>query len=140
MKTESATSKPLKILFVERDPDLCEIFVMIFDVLGHKAKAIASPADALVWAESESPDIIYTSLVFNDLHGLEFATRIRQAPETAKCLLIALTGTECPEFVGKATSSGFDSCLLKPVSIEAFLTTIELHERKLANESKPTVN
>ncbi|WP_208281743.1 response regulator [Massilia oculi] len=124
---DNGTSEPLRVLLVERDEDVREIFVALFTILGHSATAVQSPAEALDLVEGLRPNIVYTSLVFQDMHGFELATRLRQMPELEHTLMIAVSGLHYSGIENMAKAAGFDGYLLKPVSMEALTESIALY-------------
>jgi CheY-like chemotaxis protein len=53
------------------------------------------------------------------IDGSELARRLRAIPETARFVLVALTGYGQPEDKEPAIQAGFDHHLVKPVNVEA---------------------
>lgn len=127
MEVGPSPVKPLKVLLVEHDADVREMFISLMEFLGHEAKAVASPTEALTWVQDLVPDIIYTCMVFRDIHGFELATRIRQMPELNATSLVLFTGTYYPGIEDIAKSSGFDDYLLKPATLDRLVETLDLH-------------
>lgn len=132
MEVGSGPVKPLRVLLVERDPDVSEVFIALMTYLGHEAKAVASPPEALIWAKDLVPDIIYTCIVFQDMHGFELAARIRSMPELNATSLVLFTGTYYPGIEEIAKLSGFDNYLLKPVAVERLIESLDAHRNNLA--------
>lgn len=106
------------ILLVERNDEVRCLLAEILRTQGFAVGTACGPTEAIAMAKSKVPDVIFTSLVFDDMSGFELCRRFRAMPETAAKLIVALTG-----YLGVGTDkqvmeAGFDEYLLKPVSIE----------------------
>lgn len=128
MSQQNLASKPSRFLIVDHDPDVMELFVMLFELLGYEISTAASPKEAIEIAKDLLPDIVYTSLVFNEVNGFELCTNLRKLSNLAHTRIIALTGLEFPGMVEVCKHAGFNEYLLKPFSLEALAGTIDASE------------
>jgi CheY-like chemotaxis protein len=59
------------------------------------------------------------------VHGYELARRLRDRPETAECVLVAVTGWGQEDDRRRAQEAGFDRHLVKPVDPVDIETLLE---------------
>jgi CheY-like chemotaxis protein/two-component sensor histidine kinase len=111
-------AKPHRLLIVEDNPDIrdssCELLAMEgFEVLG-----AATGAEALEKAPPYNPTAILLDVGLPDLSGYDVARRLRENPQFASTLLIALTGYDTPEAHALSAAAGFDHHMSKPVDFD----------------------
>src|ERR1700733_1436418 len=69
---------PLKILLVEDDAILAEVYALKFELEGIKVKHASNGAEALAIVEGFKPDIILLDLMMPVMDGWEFMARLKQ--------------------------------------------------------------
>lgn len=70
------------VLVVEKDPDLRHLFEAQFQGEGWEVDVLARGAEALEWARRDPPGLLMVGLELEDMHGLEFLSRLRQSTAT----------------------------------------------------------
>ncbi len=118
-------SKTARILIVDDDRDIREVYSEILASDGHEVWTAATGQEALQLARDRLPEIVLLDLMLPDLSGLEVCRQIRREP--------GLTEVSVVLFSGYATSGadklqgaedGADDYLVKPVGREELLARI----------------
>jgi CheY-like chemotaxis protein len=107
------TSRPLRLLVVDDNRDTVESLAMLMRLYGHDVMTAESGAAALDAALTQDHDVILLDIGLPSIDGYEVARRIRA--QTAKPVLIAMTGYGQPEDRARSREAGFDYHLTKPV-------------------------
>lgn len=71
--------------------------------------------------------MLFLDIGLPGMDGYELAKHLREMPETAHSVLVAVTGYGQPEDKERALQAGFDHHLVKPVKLAAVLALIENH-------------
>ena len=121
----SSTTQPLQLLIVEKDDDVRNILEMLFVSEGYTVSCARDPAEALELVLTKVPDVIFSSLVFTDIHGFELCRQLRALPKTSGKLIVALTGYSGEDIEKEILDAGFDKYLPKPVSLEVLLSLLK---------------
>jgi CheY-like chemotaxis protein len=74
------------------------------------------------------PDVIFMSMAFTNLHGMELCTRLRQNPSLVNTRIVALVSVASPEIDSMYRAAGFDQWLLKPIAIADLIDIIDPDE------------
>lgn len=123
---------PLRILVVEDDPDVREMFKLILELEGHEVYDAPDGATAVRVAAAVQPDVGLVDLGLPVLDGYEVARKIRALPFGKRTRLIAVSGYAQPEDLRNAKSAGFDLHLAKPVDdarlCEVLQVSMPLHD------------
>lgn len=100
------------------------------------AKESFSADAALALMIFTEPNVIFTDIKMLGTNGIEFVKKIAQSwPET---VVIVVSGYDNFSFVHDAFVYGVEDYLLKPVSSEKFLATLDMLKTKLDNRSTVT--
>jgi CheY-like chemotaxis protein len=75
-------------------------------------------------ARTVLPDVCVLDFGLPEMDGNELARQPRAHPETAKTLLIALTGYGQAHDFDEAMAAGFDHHMTKPVELQKLLDTL----------------
>jgi CheY-like chemotaxis protein len=113
-----STATQRRVLVVEDNQDIressCEVLLMAgFEVIG-----AATGFEALEKAPIFHPNAVLLDVGLPDLSGYDVARRLRESPQFASTLLIALTGYDGPEAHALSSAAGFDHHLSKPVDFD----------------------
>jgi CheY-like chemotaxis protein len=122
---ELSKAHPLRLLVVDDNLDTVESLAMFLRIYGHDVVSANSGPTALEAALAEDRDVILLDIGLPSVDGYEVARRIRA--QTAKPVLIAMTGYGQPEDRKKSKEAGFDYHLTKPVDptrLQELLTKI----------------
>lgn len=82
----------VRILLIERNVDGREMFAELFATLGCNVHTVHSCAEGYALAPRLTPHIIFSSLIFADMSGLELCSKLRTIPELRNTVFVALTG------------------------------------------------
>ncbi|MDQ9169121.1 PAS domain S-box protein [Oxalobacteraceae bacterium R-40] len=118
-----SASRPLKILAVDDNLDAAALLSMVLEAAGHHVLVEHGAVRAMERARIEVPDVCILDIGLPEIDGNALAQRLRAQPETAKSVLIAVTGYGREDDRKAAIAAGFDHHLVKPVDIKK-LTSI----------------
>ncbi len=105
-------AKP-KILFVEDDNSLAEIYTMRLKAEGFDVSHVENGEDALSEAIKYKPDLILLDAMMPKISGFDVLDILRNTPETANVIIIMLTALSQPKDKERAESLGVDDYLVK---------------------------
>ncbi len=105
-----------RVLVVDDGKPTADILAMFFEMEG-KEVSVAYDGEAAVAAAAEQmPDLIMMDLGMPRMDGFEAARRIRQLPDGAAVMMVALSGWGREEDRRQSRDAGFDEHMVKPVS------------------------
>ncbi|MPZ55502.1 MAG: EAL domain-containing protein [Rhizobiales bacterium] len=84
--------------------------------------SFGDPADALVWLETHTPDLVVTDYKMPSMDGAEFIRRFRGHPQLAEIPIIVITVYEEREFRLQALQAGATDFLRSPIDHQEFIT------------------
>jgi len=109
-------TKPLdKILYVEDDPDIQAIAVMVLDAIsGFSLESCSSGAEALSKAVAFNPDLILLDVMMPAMDGPETLHALRKLPELAHTPVVFMTAKVQPLEVKGYLELGAVGVIAKP--------------------------
>ena len=113
-----------RILVVDDNVDVVETTMMLLSLSGHQVRSAKDGLQALHVAIEFRPDVVLLDIGLPLMDGYEVARRLRQTPQTAGALLIALTGYGQQGDRQRGKDAGFDGHMLKPVDPHALAKMI----------------
>src|SRR3990167_8881454 len=114
-----------KILLVEDDDNLREIFEMRLQAEGYQTVTASNGEDALVTAMKEKPDLIVADVMMPKLSGFEMLETLRAAPEMHNTKVIMMTALGQAEDQARGEKLGVLKYLVKSqVTLEDFARVI----------------
>jgi two-component system CheB/CheR fusion protein len=113
-----------RVLLVEDNQDIRESSRELLEMSGFAVDSAATGIEALQMAAVFSPTAILIDLGLPDISGYELARRLRDTPQFASTLLVALTGYDTPEARALSAAAGFDHHLCKPVNFDEVATLL----------------
>ena len=114
-----------KILLVEDDDNLREIFEMRLQAEGYQTVTASNGEDALVTAMREKPDLIVADVMMPKLSGFEMLETLRAAPEMKNTKVIMMTALGQAEDQTRGESLGVLKYLVKSqVTLEDFARVV----------------
>ena len=119
-----AASVARRILVVDDNVDVVETTTMLLSLSGHQVRSAKDGLQALHVATEFRPDVVLLDIGLPLMDGYEVARRLRQTPQTAGALLIALTGYGQQGDRQRGKDAGFDGHMLKPVDPHALAKMI----------------
>ncbi len=114
-----------KILLVEDDTNLREIFDMRLKAEGYQTLAASDGEEGLVVAMKEKPDLIIADVMMPKLSGFEMLETLFAAPEMAGTKAVMMTALGQPEDRARGEKLGVVKYLVKSqVTLEDFVRVI----------------
>jgi two-component system CheB/CheR fusion protein len=107
-----------RVLIVDDSVDTVDTLAMLIETAGHEVRTAVRGAEALGLVGSFRPDVVILDLRLADMDGHTVARELRARPESAHCILAALTGYDGPEDRRKSQEAGFNYHLVKPVGLK----------------------
>jgi two-component system CheB/CheR fusion protein len=120
-----------RVLVVDDNVDAAESLRMLLGSEGRRIEVSHDGESAIEQARALRPDVIFLDIGLPGLDGYEVARRMRQIPELAGTLIVAMTGYGQPDDLKRSLAAGFDRHLVKPVDPDAI-------EHLLDQTGKPT--
>lgn len=114
---EERSLRSFKILVVEDMRALAMILARLLTKLGQEVRVVDSGAAAIESLKTYPATIIFSDISMPGMSGYELAKRLRQAPETERIRLVAMTGYGQASDRDKAMNAGFNEHMVKPVDI-----------------------
>jgi len=109
---------------VDDNRDAADSLQTLFDMEGFESTAAYDGAAALAALERARPDVIVMDLGMPGIDGYAAARLIRQRPDAASILMIALTGWGHSDARHRTEQAGFDHHVIKPVDFADLLTLV----------------
>ena len=125
-----------KILVVEDDSELNQLFCRTLNRNGYVALGAPDAAQALVMLEKEAVDLIISDVMMPGMDGFEFVKQLRDAKMTLPIMMITAKSDIKDKQSG--FSSGADDYMVKPVDLQEMLLRVQalLRRAKSVSERK----
>jgi len=132
MKTNSIpmdsleTDYKIRVLVVDDDPDIVELFVDALKEDGLFEVATATTGyDAGVMTQQFAPDIVVLDYMLPDVNGNVVCRTIRENPELAHIKVLVISGAVNPAEIDKLKAAGADDFIKKPFNIDTVTKRIK---------------
>jgi len=120
--------KGKKILLVEDDDALANVYMMRLNAEGFDVKRVANGEDALAAAKEHRPDLVLLDAMMPKVSGFDVLDILRNTPETANLKIIMLTALSQESDKQRAQGLGVDDYLVKSqVVISDVIDRIKYH-------------
>jgi DNA-binding response OmpR family regulator len=128
MEENTSPSKKKKILLVEDDEGLAQVYITRLDAEGFEIRRVPNGEDALAAALEFRPDLILLDVMMPKVSGFDVLDILRNTPETTNIKIIMLTALSQEADRQKATEMGVDDYLVKSqVVIADVVERVKLH-------------
>jgi PAS domain S-box-containing protein len=108
-----------RILVVDDNRDAAHALKLLLESDGHEVRVAGDGAAGLAAARQYKPDVALLDIGLPHMDGYELARRMRDDPALQGTLLVAVTGYGQMHDRARASSSGFNHHLVKPVEFSA---------------------
>ena len=126
--SQTQTQHPKKILLVEDDDGLANVYLMRLQAEGFEARRVPNGEDALAAALDFKPDLILLDAMMPKISGFDVLDILRNTPETANLHIIMLTALSQESDMQRAKQLGVDDYLVKSqVVIADVIDRIKFH-------------
>jgi DNA-binding response OmpR family regulator len=129
-----------KIMLVEDDKALSEIYGIRLSAEGYTIVSAGDGEEALAVAVREKPDLILSDVMMPKISGFDMLDILRSTPETKDVKIIMMTALSSEEQRKRGESLGADRYLIKSqVGIEDVVNTVHevLGDRETAAVAEP---
>jgi excisionase family DNA binding protein len=114
-----------RILVVDDDPEIVELFVDVLDRDGRfEVKTASSGYDAGMLTQEFSPDLIILDYMLPDINGNVVCQTIRANPAFEHVKIIIVSGVVNQEEINDLLKSGADEFVKKPFNIEKLIERV----------------
>ena len=114
-----------KILVVDDDPEIVELFVDVLERDGRfEVKTAATGYDAGLLTQEFLPDLIILDYMLPDINGNVVCKTLRQKPEFEAVKIIIVSGVVNQDEINDLLKSGADDFVKKPFNIDKLIERI----------------
>jgi two-component system CheB/CheR fusion protein len=117
-RSPAPVAGPRRVLVVEDNLDAAETLRMVLEMGGHEVEVAHDGTRGLEAVREFRPDVVLCDIGLPGMDGYAVARAVRQDPEVASTVLVAVTGYALPEDQRRAAEAGFDRHLAKPVGVD----------------------
>ncbi len=110
---QGTTTFPKKILMVEDDAALANVYRLRLQTEGFDFRQVANGEDALSAATEYKPDLILLDVMMPKMNGFDVLDLIRKTPETSSVKVVMLTALSQESDIERARALGVDDYLIK---------------------------
>jgi signal transduction histidine kinase/ActR/RegA family two-component response regulator len=107
-----------KVLIVDDNQDAARMLAMYVEALGHAVFVEHGARQAMARARDEHPHVCLLDIGLPDIDGHALARHLREQPETAGAVLVAVSGYGQQRDRENSRAAGFDHHFVKPVNAE----------------------
>ena len=108
-----SNNKAKKILLVEDDDSLANVYLARLEVEGFIVKRVPNGEDALASAQEFKPDLVLLDVMMPKVSGFDVLDILRNTPDTANLKIIMLTALSQDSDKARANELGADDYLVK---------------------------
>jgi len=116
---------PTRILLVDDNVDYVTTMAALLESIGHDVRIAHDGFKALEIVREFSPKIAFLDIGMPGMSGYDLAQRLRQIPDIANIILVAITGWGQERDIQLSRDAGFNHHLVKPVSLEQLVKLID---------------
>jgi CheY-like chemotaxis protein len=110
--------KTRKILFVDDDKFLLDMYALKFSKHGYEVNTAQGPEEALkVIRGGFDPDVLLIDVVMPGMDGIELLTTLRKENFLKKAVVIMLTNQGLPDDIARAKKLNVDGYIIKATTI-----------------------
>lgn len=107
-----------KILVVEDEPDLRELFKTTLEYLNYNVITCTNGEDAIRLAYEERPSLIFLDVVMPGMSGFEVCRYLKNDPDTKDIFIIIVSALNREVDYEMSIEVGADDYITKPVSLD----------------------
>lgn len=128
-----------KILIVEDDRDLSQLFSKVLTKNGYSVTSAANGKEALEEMENTFFDIVISDIMMPVMDGYEFVRTLREAGNNIPVLMV--TAKDAFDDMQTGFFSGSDDYMVKPVNVNEMVLRVSalLRRSQIANERRITI-
>jgi len=123
-----------RVLVVDDNEDAAATLAMLLELSGYRTRTARDGLQALQIAREFEPQIGLLDIGLPFIDGRELARRLRQGPDGARLVLVALSGWGQALDREASASAGFDAHLVKPVDPQVLMDLLAVLMARRARE------
>ena len=128
MDTKNESGNMKRILLVEDDDALANVYLSRLEIEGFEVRRVANGEDALATTLNFKPDLILLDVMMPKVSGFDVLDILKNTPETSNVKIIMLTALSQDSDKDKAEALGVDDYLVKSqVVITDVIERIRFH-------------
>lgn len=131
-RLESTRERPV-VLVTDDHADTRLMFRTMLGIRGYSVIEAADGEEAVMLAESSTPDLILMDGMLPGLDGLDATRRIRKLSNGGNTPIVFICGRAEPNDRASALDAGCDEFLVKPLNFELLDSVLEKHLGKTAD-------
>lgn len=120
----SSARDMLRIMVVDDNQDAADMLGMLLESLEYQVIVEYGALKALERSRIDHPDVYILDIGLPEMDGVELARRLKSDPETARAVLIAVTGYGQTYDRDHALAAGFNFYFVKPVETSKLVTLL----------------
>ncbi|HEC90576.1 MAG TPA: diguanylate cyclase [Alphaproteobacteria bacterium] len=124
-ETEEEEAEPYRVLIVDDDESMAELYAMFLQSSGIATKTVTKPLDVMGPLAEYHPDLLLMDINMPDCNGIELASVIRQKEDYVRIPIVFLTSETNQNHRILAMQTGADDFLQKPVPPELLLSSVQ---------------
>ncbi len=113
-----ARSAGKRIMFVDDNEDLVDMYCLLASSMGFKTLGITSPRDAIEKFKTFQPHCVFLDIGMPDLDGYELCKILKALPEANMVRFYSQSGWGTDKYIESSKQAGFDDHFVKPLSKE----------------------
>ena len=116
---------PKRVLVVDDDPEIVELFVDVLERDGRfEVKTANTGYDAGIITSEFEPDLIILDYMLPDINGNVVCKTIRSKPEMEHTKIVIVSGVVNQDEINELLRSGADEFVKKPFNIEKLIERV----------------
>ena len=112
----------IKILVVEDDPTLAQLYSVVLEKAGYKAYHVQNGEEAWIFLDRETIDLVITDIMMPVMDGYEFVRLLRENNPFIPVLMI--TAKDDLHSKSKGFSLGTDDYMTKPIEPDEMILRV----------------
>jgi PAS domain S-box-containing protein len=113
-----SVARQRRVLVAEDNQDIRESSCELLSMAGFEVTGVSTGTEALEKAPAFGPNVVLLDVGLPGLSGYDVARRLREMPQFASTVLIAITGYDTPEARALSVAAGFNHHICKPVNFD----------------------
>lgn len=107
------TNEPKKILLVEDDDILRDVYKHYFEKSGFWVYIVSNGPDAVAYTENQDFDVVVLDIILPGFDGFTVLRKIRENKKTASLPVVVMTNLDDDKYVTRALKLGASEYLIK---------------------------
>lgn len=129
--TSTETPEPYRIMIVEDDPYVSEMYSSILQDAGMETRSLNDPMQSLAVLSEFKPDLILMDMHMPGCNGMELAGAIRQMEAYLSIPIVFLSGETDVNLHFDARRMGGDEFLIKPIRPDHLISAVSVRAERM---------